>query len=94
MQRDQSVSEMAEEVLMRQAKDLAHRSGQSLEDARQGVADTDAGRQLKDLANGEHRHEKAKNWQVGVFGIAPRSDGCTKLVRRHSRALPPNATLL
>jgi hypothetical protein len=67
MQRDQSVSEMAEEVLMRQAKDLAHRSGRSLEDARQGVSDTEAGRQLKDLANGEHRHEKAKNWQVGVF---------------------------
>ena len=67
MQRDQSVSEMAEEVLMRQAKDLAHRSGQSLEEARQAVSDTEAGRQLKDLANGEHRHEKAKNWQVGVF---------------------------
>jgi hypothetical protein len=58
---------MAEEVLMRQAKDLAHRSGQSLEDARQAVSDTEAGRQLKDLATGEHRHEKAKNWQVGVF---------------------------
>ena len=67
MQQDQSVSEMAEDVLMRQAKDLAHRSGQSLEDARQAVSDTEAGRQLKELANGEHRHEKAKNWQVGVF---------------------------
>src|SRR5215212_1493057 len=67
MQTDQSVSEMAEEVLMRKAKVLAHRSGQSLEDARQTVADTEAGLQLRDLANGEHRHEKAKNWQVGVF---------------------------
>ena len=67
MQRDQSVSEMTEEVLMRQAKDLAHRSGRPLEDARQAISDTDAGRQLKDLANGEHRHEKARNWQVGVF---------------------------
>ena len=67
MQRDQSVSQMAEEVLMRQAKDLAYRSGQALEDAPQAVSDTEAGRQLKDLANGEHRHEKAKNWQVGVF---------------------------
>src|SRR5919112_5068184 len=67
MQREQSVSEMVEEVLMRQAKDLAHRSGQSLEDAHQGVSDTEAGRQLKDLAGGEHRHEKAKNWQMGVF---------------------------
>jgi hypothetical protein len=67
MQRDQSVSEMAEEVLMRQAKVLAHRSGRSLEDARQAVADTEAGRQLSDLAKGEHGHEKAQNWQVGVF---------------------------
>ena len=67
MQRDQSVSQMVEEVLVRQAKDLAHRSGQSLEDARQAVADTEAGRQLKDLANGEHGHEKAQNWQAGVF---------------------------
>jgi hypothetical protein len=67
MQKDQTVSEMAEEVLNRQAKTLAQRSGRSLEEARQAVSDTEAGRQLGDLANGEHRHEKAKNWQVGVF---------------------------
>src|SRR5919107_494955 len=67
MQRDQSVAEMAEEVLMRQAKELAHRSGHSLEVARQDVADTEAGRQLEYLANGEHGHEKAQSWQVGVF---------------------------
>lgn len=59
MQQDQTVSEMAEEVLMRQAKALAHRRGHSLEDARQAVLDTEAGRQLRDLANGEHRHKKA-----------------------------------
>jgi hypothetical protein len=59
---------MAEEVLMRQAKSLVQRSGHSLEDARQAVSDTEAGRQLRDLAQGEHRHEKAKEWQVRVFG--------------------------
>jgi hypothetical protein len=58
---------MAEEVLMRQAKALVQRSGQSLEDARQAVSDTEAGRQLRDLANGEYRHEKAKEWQASVF---------------------------
>jgi hypothetical protein len=58
---------MAEEVLMSQAKSLAQRSGHSLEDARQAVSDTEAGRQLRDLANGEHRHEKAKEWQASVF---------------------------
>jgi len=58
---------MAQEVLMRQAKALAHRSGQTLDDAIQAVSDTEAGRQLRDLANGEHRHEKARVWQAGVF---------------------------
>ena len=67
MQKDQSIQEMAEEVLMRQAKALVHRSGHSLEDARQAVSDTEAGRQLRDLANGEYRHEKAKEWQASVF---------------------------
>lgn len=67
MQKDQSVSEMAQEVLMRQAKDLAQRSGHTLDDALQAVSDTEAGRQLKELANGAHRHEQASEWQAGVF---------------------------
>jgi hypothetical protein len=67
VQQDQSVSEMAEEVLMRQTKALAHTSGHSFEDARQAVSDTEAGRQLRVLANGEHRHEKARAWQASVF---------------------------
>jgi hypothetical protein len=67
MQQYQSVSEMAEEVLERQAMALAHQSEDSLEDARQAVSDTEAGRQLRDLAQGEHRHERAKDWQGSVF---------------------------
>ena len=67
MQQDQSVSEMVEEVLMRRAKDLSQRSGHSLDDARQAVSDTEAGRQLRDLAQGEHRYEKAQDWQGSVF---------------------------
>jgi hypothetical protein len=62
--RDQSVSEMAQEVLMRQAKVLFQRSGNSLEDARKAVLDTEAGQQLRALANGEHRHRKASEWQA------------------------------
>jgi hypothetical protein len=42
-------------------------SGWSLEEAIQAVSDTEAGRQLRDLANGEHRDEKAREWQAGVF---------------------------
>ena len=67
MQKDQTVSQMAQEVLTRQAEALAHRSGRSLEEASQAVSDTEAGRQLRDLANGEHRYEKARAWQTGVF---------------------------
>ena len=67
VQRDHTVSQMAEAVLMRQAEALARRSGLSLEGAKEAVSDTEAGRQLRDLANGEHRHEKAQAWQAGVF---------------------------
>ena len=67
MQQDQTVSQMAQEVLTRQVRALAQRSGHSLEDARQAVVNTEAGRQLRDLAQGEHRHEKAKQWQASVF---------------------------
>jgi plasmid stabilization system protein ParE len=67
LHRDQTVFEMAEEVLARQAKALADRSGQSLEDALEVVANTEAGRQLRELANGEHGHEKAQYWQVSVL---------------------------
>src|SRR5215203_130668 len=64
MQQHQPVSDMAEEALMHQAKGLAPRSGHSLEDARRAVSDTEAGRQLKGLAQGEHRHERAQDWQA------------------------------
>ena len=67
MKQDQIVSQMAEEVLMRQAKVLVHSSGYSLEEARQAVSDTEAGKQLRDLAEGEHRNEKAQAWQASVF---------------------------
>ena len=58
---------MAQEDLLRQAMAVANRSGHSLEDTKEAVSDTEAGRQLRDLANGEHRHEKARAWQASVF---------------------------
>ncbi len=67
MQREQTVYEMAEEVLRRQAKFLADKSGQPFERTLEVVANTEAGRQLRELANGEHRHEKAQDWQVSLF---------------------------
>jgi hypothetical protein len=57
---------MVEEVLANQAKSLAERTGQTFESALGVVADTQAGKQLRELANGKHRHEKAREWQARV----------------------------
>jgi hypothetical protein len=67
LQREQTVSEMAEEVLARQAKSLADRIGQPFERALEIVADTEAGRQLRELANGEHRYERTRDWQASML---------------------------
>jgi hypothetical protein len=64
---DQTILQMAQEALMRQVRALAQSSGHSFEDARQAVVNTQAGRQLRDLAQGEHRHQKAKQWQASLF---------------------------
>ena len=63
---EQTISERVEEVLENQAKSLAERTGQAFESALGVVADTEAGQQLRELANGKHRHEKAKEWQANV----------------------------
>ena len=67
MDRDQSVYEMVEEVLARQAKSLAERTDQPFERVLKIVADTEAGRQLRELADVEHRHKKAREWQASVL---------------------------
>ena len=67
MRREQTVFEMAAEVLARQAKELANRTGQPLEKALEIVADTEAGRQLRELGNGEHCYEKAREWQASML---------------------------
>ncbi len=58
---------MAEEVLARQAKAMVAQTGQPFESALEAVASTEAGQQLRDLANGEHRLEKAQDWQGSLF---------------------------
>jgi hypothetical protein len=67
MRPEQTVAEMAEEVLARQAKALVAQSGQSFESALEVVSSTEASQQLRDLANGEHRHEKAQDWQESLL---------------------------
>ena len=63
---DQTVAEMVNEVLMRQAKARADRSGESIEAAMRAVVGTEAGRQLADLRDGPHGDEGVEEWQVGI----------------------------
>jgi hypothetical protein len=67
MRAEQSVAEMAQEVLARQAKAMLAQTGQSFESALEAVASTEAGQQLRELATGEHRLERAQDWQVSLF---------------------------
>ena len=63
---DKSVADMAAEVLARQAKARAARTGESFEDALKAVLRTQAGRQLEELRIGLHRRERAEEWQANV----------------------------
>src|ERR671910_2724088 len=63
MQENQRVSDMAIEVLARQASGHAKPTGEPLEDALKAVLDTEAGRQLGELREGAHREESAQQWQ-------------------------------
>ena len=67
MQQNQSVSEMATEVLARQAGARARRTGESLAEALRAVLQTDAGRRLGQLRDGEHRDERADQWQPNLL---------------------------
>jgi hypothetical protein len=63
MKKKQRVAEMADEVLARQARARAERTGESLEVALKAVRKTEAGRQLEELSEGPHRDERADQWQ-------------------------------
>jgi hypothetical protein len=67
MQPEQTVSEMALEVLERQAKALAELSGRPLEEALVKVLKTEPGGLLSELAEGPHRSEKARRWQANLL---------------------------
>ena len=67
VQPGQTVSGMALEVLGRQAKALAERSGRSLEEALVEVLKSEPGGLLSELAEGPHRSEKARQWQADLL---------------------------
>ena len=64
MQPEQTVSEMANEVLARQAKARAERRGEPIEEAMEAVLDTEAGQQLRELRDGPHGEEGVEETQV------------------------------
>jgi hypothetical protein len=66
VQPEQTVFEIVEEVLTRQAKALVEQTGQTFEATLEAVSKTDAGRQLRELGSGEHRNERAREWQEGL----------------------------
>jgi hypothetical protein len=63
---DQTVAEMANEVLLRQAKSRADRSGEPIEEAMENVLASEAGKQLRELRDGPHGEEGVEEWQVGM----------------------------
>ncbi len=64
MREDQSVAEMANEVLMRQAKRRADRRGVPIEEAMEAVLNTEAGKRLRELRDGPHGEEGVQESQV------------------------------
>jgi hypothetical protein len=67
---EQSVHEMVEEVLQRQAKVVLERSRCSPQQAFEAVLQTDAGRQLSGLRGGPRaQEEKARDWHDWQEGL-------------------------
>src|ERR671913_1872437 len=62
---DRSVEEMAHEVLLRQAKARADRTGESIEEALEAVLNPEAGTQLRELRDAPHGEESVEEWQGG-----------------------------
>jgi hypothetical protein len=66
LQPEQTVSEMANEVLTRQAKARADRRGGPIEGTMEAVLNTEAGRELRELRDGPHGEEGVQEAQVGA----------------------------
>ena len=67
MRAEQTVKEMAQEILLRQARTLAQRTGAPLLEALEAVVETPAGLQLEELRGGPHQEEEARYWQANLL---------------------------
>lgn len=72
MQHNQAVSEMAVDVLARQAGTRATLTGETFEEALKAVLETEAGHQLVQLRDGSHRDESALRWQENLTRVRTR----------------------
>jgi hypothetical protein len=69
MRAEQRVEEMAQEILWRQARDLARQTGEPFAQALAAVLETQAGHQLEELRCGPHQHEEARYWQANLLFV-------------------------
>jgi hypothetical protein len=67
MRAEQTVNEMAQVVLSRQARALAQRTGEPLVEALEAVVETPAGMQLEELRCGPHQDEEMRYWQANLL---------------------------
>jgi hypothetical protein len=67
MRPEQTVSEMAQETLLKQARDLAQRNAEPLLEALEAVVETPAGVLLEELRSGPHQDEEARYWQANLL---------------------------
>jgi hypothetical protein len=63
---EQTVSQMVDEVLERQARSLADETGVTLERAMSATLKTEAARQLKELTESPNSEQKASEWQAAL----------------------------
>ena len=66
MQHEQTVSDMVDEILARQARARAARTGERLEEALAAILETEAGRRLRKLREGPHGAARASDWQEEI----------------------------
>jgi hypothetical protein len=66
VEHEQTVSEMVDEILARQARARAARTGERLEEALAAILETEAGQRLRNLREGPHGAARAKDWQEEV----------------------------
>jgi hypothetical protein len=82
MNRNIRVDDLAAEVLVRQARAEAERTGEPFEAALEVVLETEAGRQLEELRDGLHSGESARRWQEGLLRERAEERARARLVGR------------